>query len=212
MSLAKLAAKAKARTQSKDQRNGAKTIVKKGAVNEDNYLFDFSVNYRDVEKFALCKRLLSNEVGKIYGECSCIIDYGEHFTITEPDPPTPEDLNDEFNAILVKMQYQASYSNFIKRTTDYNSKCSQVYHLVWSKCSTSMQNAVKQDGDFPTWDQEKDVLSLWLKVTHISLNGTGVPENNAKRINEARHRFDRVHQRKDEAVGDFHDRFNQNYE
>jgi len=212
MSLAKLAAKARARTQPKDQRSGQKPAVKKSIINEDNYFFDFSINYRDVEKFALCKRLLSNQVGKVYGECSCIIDYGEHFVFIQPTPPGPEDLEDDFNGTLVKMQYQAAYSNYIKRRTEYISRCSQVYHLIWSKCTTAMQNAVKQDPNFPVWDQEKNALELWLKITFISINGTGVPENNAKRINEARHRFDRVHQRKDETVGDFYDRFNQNYD
>ena len=112
---------------------------------------------------------------------------------------------------MIRSEYQIEFSAYIKTKAQYESRCAQVYHLIWSKCTVAMRNAVKQDPDFARWDPLRDALSLWLCITNISLNGT-VVESAAKRIQEARHRWDRFHQKMNEPVGEFYDRFQEHYE
>ncbi|MBS1768272.1 MAG: hypothetical protein JSS77_01295, partial [Acidobacteria bacterium] len=211
MSLSELNKKAAKRRGTPQASGARKQNDRKSGISEENYQFDYS-NYRDVEKFSACKKLLHSEVGKQFGECANIIEFGEHFQFYAPDYPDPDDWEDPVDGPRVRMEYNTEYGAFIKRKSAYDAKCSQVYHLIWSKCTVAMKNAVKEDADFDLWDRQQDALALWLRIVDISMNGTGLPENDSKRINEARHRFDRVHQRQNESVGDFYSRFNENYD
>ena len=212
MSLNELNRKAIKRRGSPQEKAAKKSVERKHGPTEENYQFDYASNYRDVEKFSLCKRFLANEVGKQFGECANIIEHGEHFQFFAPDHPDDDDWNDPDIGPRVRMEYGTEYSAFIKQKSVYDTKCAQVYHLIWSKCTMAMRNAVKEHEEFEIWDRRKDALSLWLRIVDISMNGTGAPENDSKKINEARHRFDRVHQRQNESVGDFYNRFNENYD
>ena len=120
MSLTRLAANAKAANDKRKKipKVQQRAATKRSTINQENYSFDFTINYRDIEKFSLCKKFLSLEVGKTYGECSSIIDYGEHFNFPEPIAPTQEDFEDEVKGILVKLQYQTQYSNWYKRISE----------------------------------------------------------------------------------------------
>ena len=211
MSLSELNKKAVKRRGTPQAAGSKKTFERKTGVTAENYQFDYS-NYRDVEKFSLCKKLLYTEVGKQFGECANIIEHGEHFNFFAPDRPDPDDWEDPIEGPRVRMEYGTEYAAFIKRKSVYDARCAQVYHLIWSKCTTAMKNAVKEHEDFVIWDRQQDALPLWLRIADISMNGTGLPENDSKRINEARHRFDRVHQRQNESVGDFYNRYNENYD
>ena len=161
MSLAKLAAKAKSTKPKNLQKIAHKPYGKKNVLDQDNYMFDFSINYRDVEKFSQCKKFLSIDIGKSYGECAIIIDHGEHFVPRRPHAPTVEEMEAEDDAgLIMRMEYQAKYTNYIKQRTDYDARCAQVYHFIWGKCTLAMQQAVKQDPLFMDWDRDKDALSL----------------------------------------------------
>ena len=211
MSLSELNKKAKMSRGAQNQ-NKRKFLESKQGPTEQKYQFDYSSNYRDVEKFSVCRRLLATEVGKAFGEAANIIEHGEHFMFHPPDYPDDDDWNDPDVGPRVRMEYGTEYAAYVKLKTAYDTKCAQVYHLVWSKCTIAMQNAVKEHSDFNIWDRHKDVLNLWLRIVDISMNGTGAAENDSKRINEAKHRFDRVHQRQKESVGEFYYRFNENYD
>jgi hypothetical protein len=213
MSLKNLAAKAK------EQRG--KTAVKKEErhinyqrreLNKEDYSFDYNVNFRDIEKFTRSKKLLAAEVGKKFGESASIIEHGAHFQFYPPVEPEEEDWNDEDRRDIVRIQYQADYQAFVRQKSEYDTRCAQCYHLIWSKCTSSMKNAVKQDPDYEHWDRNNDALRLWLSIVDISMNGAGLPDNDVKRQNEARHRFDRMRQRSNESTGDFYDRFIDHYE
>jgi hypothetical protein len=160
----------------------------------------------------LNKKFLHSEIGKALGEVANIVAYGEHFVFYAPDRPDPVDWEDEFDGPRVRLEYSTEYSQFIKRKSMYESKCTQAYHMMKARCSPSMWNAVKEHPDFQQWDREQDALALWLRIQDISLNGTGLPENDSKKKNEARHRFDRVHQKQNESVGDFYSRFIEHYD
>jgi hypothetical protein len=190
---------------------GQKVSERKSGITETNYQFDYS-NFRDVEKFSLNKKFLHSEIGKALGEVANIIAYGEHFVFYAPDRPDPADWEDEFDGPRVKLEYSTEYGQFIKRKSAYESKCTQAYHMMKARCSPSMWNAIKEHPDFEQWDRDQDALSLWLRIQDISLNGTGLPENDSKKKNEARHRYDRVHQRQNESVGDFYSRFMEHYD
>lgn len=211
MSLAGLANKAKNAAGKTSPKGKSKFGLKKAVPTQDNYCFDFSINFRDVEKFAHNRRLLSIEIGSKFGDAATVIDYGQHPTFDNPEID-PLDLADPDMGEINRIHFQAEIQSVVRARKDYELKCSQVYHVIWSKCTTAMQNAVKQDPDFEQYDRDKDPLPLWLKIVDISLNGIGVPENDEKKINEARHRFDRVSQRRDETVGAFYDRFNTCYD
>ena len=211
MSLSELNKKAKMSRGAQSQ-NKRKFSESRQGPTEQKYQFDYSSNYRDVEKFSVCRRLLASEVGKAFGEAANIIEHGEHFVFFPPDYPDDDEWNDPDVGPRVRMEYGTEYSAYVKLKTAYDTKCAQVYHLIWSKCTISMQNAVKEHADFNVWDRHKDVLNLWLRIVDISMNGTGAAENESKRINEAKHRFDRVHQRQNESVGEFYYRFNENYD
>lgn len=157
--------------------------------NENNYSFDYSTNVRDVERFSTYKRLFTIEVGKQFGECASIIEHGEHFGIYRPDVPSDLEWNHQENGPRVRMEYGTDYAAYVKQKASYDSKCTQLYHLIWSKCTVAMRNAVKEHPEYEAWDRNKDALQLWIRVNHISLNGTGEEENNTKKINEARHRL-----------------------
>jgi hypothetical protein len=217
MSLSNLIKKAK----EQKQRGNYKPVARGTNIprtNQENYVFDFNINFRDLEKFTLCKRLLSAEVGSKFGECATIIEHGRHHEYTQPEIPfldeadynTPEEYLQDLQR--ENMHYGAHYNAYVKAKSNYDTKCVQAYHFIWSKCSTAMKNAVKQDPDFTTWDRENDVLALWLRIVDISMNGTNENENEFKRQNEARHRFDRLHQKQNEPTGDFYDRFNEYYD
>lgn len=211
MSLSELNKKAKMSRGAQSQ-NKRKFSESRQGPTEQKYQFDYSSNYRDVEKFSVCRRLLASEVGKAFGEAANIIEHGEHFVFFPPDYPDDDEWNDPDVGPRVRMEYGTEYSAYVKLKTAYDTKCAQVYHLIWSKCTIAMQNAVKEHADFNVWDRHKDVLNLWLRIVDISMNGTGAAENDSKRINEAKHRFERVHQRQSESVGEFYYRFNENYD
>ena len=59
MSLASLANKAKNAAGKGNERRKPKFVPKKAAPTQESYSFEFSINHRDVEKFAVNKRLLS---------------------------------------------------------------------------------------------------------------------------------------------------------
>ena len=73
-------------------------------------------------------------------------------------------------------------------------------------------NAVKEDPDWPNIEATKNILDLWLRIADISMNGTDINFNAAKRDIESHNRFNRLRQKADESVGDFYERFNSHYE
>jgi hypothetical protein len=210
MSLAKLASKAKNAGKGVPKSKSA-FVPRRAEPTHENYSFDFCVNYRDVEKFTRNKKLLSAEIGSKFGDAATVIDYGVHKEFNLPDID-PADLQDPNTGEIRRIQFQAETQNVVKSRQDYDNKCAQIYHIVWSKCTISMQNAIKQDPDFDDYDLARDPVRLWLRIVDISLNGIGLPENDEKKINEARHRFDRIAQKKDETVGLFYERFNVFYD
>ena len=214
MSLKKLVEKANPRKPKGNHKAADKqnNQPRRGTPSAENYCFDYNVNYRDTEKFSLCKRLLSAEIRSRFGEPVAIIDHGEHYAFYPPDEPDPEEWQDPERREIVKIQYGADYQTFIRQKAQYDDRCIQVYHVIWSRCSTAMRNAIKQNPDFERWDRESNALALWLCVVNISMNGVGLPENDVKKQNEARHRFDRMRQRPQESTGDFYDRFTEHYD
>jgi hypothetical protein len=75
-----------------------------------------------------------------------------------------------------------------------------------------MQHAIKMDVDFPVYERVKDPVRLWTRIFDVSMNGTGIPENEATRLENARYRFDKISQKPTETVGEFYQRFLQHYD
>ena len=129
MSLRKLYAKA-----TKAPRAGHSTAPSKPKateVTQENYSFDYLTNFRDVEKFSLCKRFLANDVGTKFGECSNIIEYGEHYVFHPPDRPDEDGYFEAEDAAMTRAEYQIEYSVYIKTKSQYESRCAQVYLLKY---------------------------------------------------------------------------------
>jgi hypothetical protein len=117
------------------------------------------------------------------------------------------------------MQYQAEYGSFIKEKAHYSSNKPRVYaylctsaQLRLRKCTSAMQNAIRMDPLFNSYEQARDPVRLWRRISDISMNGTGLPENEAKKMENARFRFDKITQKSTETVGEFYERFVQNYD
>ena len=113
---------------------------------------------------------------------------------------------------MIGMQYKTEYASYIRTKAEYDSKCTQLWHFIYGKCTIAMKNALKQDANWIVIDRTKDALALWLAIVDISMNGTDEVDNDAKKITEALHRFGRLHQKSQESVGDFFDRFNNYYD
>ena len=169
-------------------------------------LFDYDVRSVNIERFNTSRRLLMIEAGEKFGEHSEIIRTGEHFKFAEPTPPA------DFNDKVVEIQYKTKYANYNRQQSDYDQKCIQFYHLVLSYCSPSMKNALKLRDDWSEVESKKDVLKLWLAIVDITMNGIGRTENEQVKIQNARHVFERIHQRPDESISDFFERFCDSYE
>ena len=213
MSLADLAKKAAEHKGKGGQKakDGAKPDRKPG-ITKENYQFDYSVNVKNIETFTLAKRFLTNDIGETYGEHSTIIESGAHFMMFAPDTPQPAELEDPVNGEIVRMQYKTEYANYIRKKADYDAKCIQLWHFIYAKCTIAMKNALKQYNNWTVINNTKDALALWLAIVDISVNGTDTAEPSAKRVMEALHRFDRLHQKTTESVAEFYDRFNENYD
>lgn len=212
MSLADLAKKAKNNRGGKGNAKPDTKVVRKPGITQDNYTFDYMVNSRNIEAFTIARRFLATDVGEKYGEPSTIIELGEHFQIFAPDEPDPGDLNDPDFGMMIGMQYKTEYASYIRTKAEYDSKCTQLWHFIYGKCTIAMKNALKQDANWIAIDRTKDALALWLAIVDISMNGTDEVDNDAKKMIEALHRFGRLHQKSQESVGDFLDRFNNYYD
>jgi hypothetical protein len=208
MSLAELAKRARENRGKSGAKPVAKTDKKPVGINRTNYEFDYNINRINVEKFAQAKLFLTQDIGEHYGEVSTIIERGHEHEFHAPDHPTQEEWNDPETGFLTQVQYKSDVSEHAKSRYNYESKRTQAWHFILSKCTTSMKNAIKQDPEWTNWERNKNTLQLWLRIVDVSMNGTGVPEDEDKKINEARFKFDRVFQRSTESVGEFYERFN----
>jgi hypothetical protein len=211
MSLRDLAKRAR------DNRNGnvlkaAARPFKKAESTTENFTFDYNLNYRNVEDFVRNRRFASQHVGEKWGECGVIIDSGEDHDFAAPLRPPQANWDDPVDGPVVQMQYRAEYGSYIKQKADYDSHKPKVYAYLWGKCTLAMQNVIRIDADFPLYERSKDPIRLWLRIVDISMNGTGAPENEAKRHESARYEFDKIAQKPNETVGEFYQRYLLHYD
>jgi hypothetical protein len=178
----------------------------------ETYTFDYNLNLQSVEEFVKNKRFAATYVGSTWGECGTIITTDDDYIFYAPDTPDQDDLDDPITGPIVRMQYQVEYGSFIKEKAHDSSNKPRVYAYLWGKCTPAMQNAIRMDPLFNRYEQARDPVRLWRRISDISMNGTGLPENEAKKMENARFRFDKINQKSTETVGEFYERFVQNYD
>src|ERR1700722_11637709 len=187
-------------------------VARKPDVTMESFMFDYNLNYRGVDEFVKFRRFAAQYVGERWAECAVIIDKGEDFEFFPPDRPDQADWDDVDEGLIVRMQYGAEYGSYIKTKAAYDSNKPRVFAYLWGKCTLAMQNAIRMDPEFPLYERDKDPIRLWVRIFDVSMNGTGLPENEAKRLESARYRFDKISQKPNETVGEFYQRFIQQYD
>ena len=173
--------------------------------------FDYSVDRVDRAKFNESKRKLIDHVSKTYGKAVRIIEREEHVQFTPPVPPSEEEI-EMLGKRLAGTKYSTDYASYRRQVDAYEETKPKLYGLLWAQCTTAMRNQLKSDENWSYIDNSKDPLYLWKLIQEISLSGSTAKQNTIKKKVEATFRFNRFRQFKTETVGDFYERFQDEYD
>lgn len=207
--------KAAKQQQQQQQNDSGKAVAAKkaqGGIPELD-LFDYTHNQIDTVKFNDAYRKLKTYVGRNYGYNSHVIEYCEEYTVIFPARPTAEQLNEANDpAGLKRAEYLEDYKSAKRIVDTYNANSPKVYQVIWGQCTVSMRNMLRRVNEFERIEREKDVLDLWKAIVDISMNGTAVGQDQEKMIIDAQRRFQLFKQQQRETVGDFHERYEIEYQ
>ena len=190
-----------------------KEMHHEGAIAELD-VFDYQNNNRtDIPKFHEAKIKLLDYIGARYGHNAHIIEHNEEFPLIAPAQPADDQLGEEHDPWGFTIDtYREDYKAWRKRYDAYQESKPKVYHILWGQCTTSMKNMVKRVPEYNDFEARKDPLALWREIANISMIGTAVQEDAEKRITEAKARFQRVKQKKEDSGGDYLQRFELEYQ
>jgi hypothetical protein len=78
--------------------------------------------------------------------------------------------------------------------------------LLWNQCEDALNQRLENDQEYSAINAEQDPIRLWKKIEAISLQGS-ISTGQVKIVEDARRRFEGVHQASNETVAEFHRRF-----
>jgi hypothetical protein len=170
-------------------------------------IFDYSPERVDAYKFSMARNRLIDYIGSKFANVDNIFKYSEDYRFVRPTPPTPEQLDPVNDPIgMVKWEYQERIKLIIKKEEDYKENKRLVYSILWSHCSPSLQNAIKQARDYDEIEENKDLLELWTSIDALCIAGEARNIDETKRKVDAQNRLNRIHQYPGEHIGVFYER------
>jgi hypothetical protein len=98
-----------------------------------------------------------------------------------------------------------------ERFTDmkkFNENNKKIYAILWAQCTNNLQHRIEMDEDFAEYDAEQDLSRLWGRIAELLMTGAGERQNVMMLKVKTQSEFEKVRQFKNESVGDFYHRFN----
>ena len=112
----------------------------------------------------------------------------------------PHGFNKEMRKLLLKERF-----NDMKKIAENDKK---IYAILWGQCTNSMQHRIEMDEHFPEYDETQDLSRLWGRIGELLLTGAGELQNVLLLRVKTQSEFEKVRQYRNESVGDFYHRFN----
>ena len=142
-----------------------------------------------------------------------VIEFDEIFEIPDPDQPEVEDNDDDEEPSLEVRTawkiYEMKKREQLRQLSDNNKVYIAAYGHIYTKCTASMINKLKEYDDYHQIVKQHDLVGLWRNIKDICTRGRCAADNfiTLRATAEAQERLNGVRQHKNEDIARFYDRF-----
>ena len=177
---------------------------------EDNFMFEIYTEKIKSTKFNNAKRMLISYVGTRYPDVKMIFSHDVDKVYEYPEVPVIVRGEDPHN--FIKDKYKKGVEIVMRNEDEYKRNKKLTYALLWKHCTMQLQNSLRAMEDFEDIDASEDVVMLWKEIKRICTVGLMNNADPDKVQRDADFRFQGVHQRYNEPVSAFYDRYLQECE
>lgn len=172
-------------------------------------ILDFQ-GHRNAKLFNNAKKSLETYVSKNYDPKNAhIFKFNENFQFPELEDVDEESLLPEndphgFNKDMRKMILKERFHDEKK----FRENEKKIYAILWGQCTNSMQHRIEMEEDFVEYDADHNLGRLWNRIGQLLLTAAGDGQNLTLLRVKTMSEFDKFRQGRNESVGDFYHRFN----
>jgi hypothetical protein len=150
--------------------------------------------------------LLIGHVDHLWDYISVILEKGVDYDFG----PDPSDISAEelaaMNPLTTARGAVERCRRWEREASEYAKNKKKLYRLLWNQCEDALKQRLQNDQEYSVISAEQDPIRLWKKIASTSLHGS-ISTYQVKIVEDARRRFEGVHQAPNETVADFQRRF-----